>query len=640
MMTRNTIVSAVIIMILSACSEQQPPAAEPAKELHATYTAQQFFETTQYLMASPAGYAFSPDGASLLISSDASGVLNAYRLPVAGGEPEQLTFSDDQTMSAVSWFPNDERFVYTFDAHGDEKNHVLVQEEDGTTSDLTPGENLKADFIGWHSDGSYFYLSSNERDPSFFDVYRYSAEDYSRELIFENEGFSIVEVSRDGRWLALDKDPQSANSDVYLVDLEKDDKVPVLITGHEGTVNYNAAGFNADSKYLVYTTDEFGEFRQAWRYEIGTGEKTPMAVADWDIMYVNLSNTGRYFAYGVNADARTEVTLVDLTTGQSVTLPGLPPGDLFSLRFSADDSTLALMVNSDVSPSDIFVEDLSNNTSTRLTNALNSAIEASNLVSGVVVRYESFDGLQIPGILYRPKRASAENPVPAIVLVHGGPGGQSRLRYSATRQHLINHGYAVFAANNRGSGGYGKTFFHMDDRRHGEEDLQDIVYARKYLETLDWVDGQSVGIMGFSYGGYMVVAALAFEPDAFDVGIDVVGVTNWIRTIESVPPWWGAIRDWIYTEMGDPVEDAERLRRISPLFHADNITKPMLVVQGANDPRVLKVESDEIVAAMQANEVPVEYLVFPDEGHGFTKRVNRIAASEAYLNFLDTYLRD
>jgi dipeptidyl aminopeptidase/acylaminoacyl peptidase len=214
------------------------------------------------------------------------------------------------------------------------------------------------------------------------------------------------------------------------------------------------------------------------------------------------------------------------------------------------------------------------------------------------------------------------------------------LGYSATRQHLVNHGYAVFAANNRGSSGYGKTFFHMDDRRHGEEDLQDIVHARKYLETLDWIDGDSVGIMGGSYGGYMVVAALAFEPDAFDVGIDIVGVTNWLRTLESVPPWWGSIRDWLYTEMGDPVEDAERLRRISPLFHADNITKPMLVVQGANDPRVLKVESDEIVEAMQANEVPVEYLVFPDEGHGFTKRVNKIAASEAYLEFLDNYLRD
>jgi len=237
-------------------------------------------------------------------------------------------------------------------------------------------------------------------------------------------------------------------------------------------------------------------------------------------------------------------------------------------------------------------------------------------------------------------QASAENSVPAIVWVHGGPGGQSRVNYSPTIQHLVNHGYAVFAANNRGSSGYGKTFYHMDDRRHGEEDLQDIVFARRYLETLDWIDGDSIGIMGGSYGGYMVAAALAFEPDAFDVGVDIVGVTNWLRTLESVPPWWGAIRDWLYTEMGDPVEDAERLRRISPLFHADNIKKPLLVVQGANDPRVLKIESDELVATVQANEVPVEYVVFDDEGHGFSKRKNRIAASEAYLTFLDTYLRD
>lgn len=640
MMIRTTPTLAVSALLLTGCSEQQPPVAEPTPEPHTTYSAQQFFETTNYQMVSAAGYAFSPDGQSLLISSDATGVRNAYRLPVAGGEPEQLTFSDDQTMSAVSWFPNDERFLYTFDAHGNEENHVYVQEEDGTTSDLTPGESLRATFVSWHEDDGSFYLSSNERDPSFFDLYRYSTEDYSRELLFENDRFSIVEVSRDGRWLVLDKDPQSANSDVYLVDLESEDRVPVLVTEHEGTVNHNAAGFSTTSDYLVYTTDEFGEFRQGWRYDLETGEKAPMVVADWDMMYINFSNAGRYYAYGINADARTEVTLADLESGQSVTLPGLPPGDLFSLRFSADDSMLALMVNSDTSPSDVFVIDLGANTSTRLTNALNPAIDASDLVTGEVVRYESFDGLEIPGILYRPKQASAESPVPAIVLVHGGPGGQSRLGYSAARQHLVNHGYAVFAANNRGSSGYGKTFFHMDDRRHGEEDLQDIVRARKYLETLDWVDGDSVGIMGGSYGGYMVVAALAFEPDAFDVGIDIVGVTNWIRTLESVPPWWGAVRDWLYTEMGDPVEDAERLRRISPLFHADNITKPMLVVQGANDPRVLKVESDEIVAAMQANEVPVEYLVFDDEGHGFTKRVNRVAASEAYLQFLDTYLRD
>ena len=196
----------------------------------------------------------------------------------------------------------------------------------------------------------------------------------------------------------------------------------------------------------------------------------------------------------------------------------------------------------------------------------------------------------------------------------------------------------ILAANNRGSSGYGKTFYHLDDKRHGEEDLQDIVYGRKYLESLDWVDGDKIGVIGGSYGGYMVAAALAFEPEAFDVGINIFGVTNWVRTLKSIPPWWEAFKEALYDELGDPATDEERHRRISPLFHAENSVKPLLVIQGANDPRVLQVESDELVAAVQANEVPVDYVIFPDEGHGFRKRENRITASEAYVRFLNTYL--
>lgn len=240
-------------------------------------------------------------------------------------------------------------------------------------------------------------------------------------------------------------------------------------------------------------------------------------------------------------------------------------------------------------------------------------------------------------ILYKPRDANPAARVPALVWVHGGPGGQSRLGYSPTIQYLVNHGYAVLAVNNRGSSGYGKTFYHLDDRKHGDVDLQDCVFGRKYLASLDWVDGARVGIIGGSYGGYMVAAALAFEPDAFDVGIDIFGVTNWVRTLESIPAWWSAMRDSLYAELGDPATDKERLMARSPLFHAKNIKKPLLVVQGANDPRVLKVESDELVAAVKANNVPVEYLVFDDEGHGFQKK-NQIAAVDKYVAFLDRYL--
>ena len=641
-------VSAVLFVpgclaLLAACGQTDdanvaeqaaPKAAEPIPK----YSAEQFFQTTNYGLPGSAAHVFSADGQTLLISSDREGVFNAFALPVDGGEPVQLTASEDNAMFAVSWFPEDDRILYTYDQGGNELNHVLVREEDGSHRDLTPGDNLKAAFVGWSDDGQHFYLTTTERDQQNFDLYRYSTDDYSRELVFENPGFQLSALSKDGRWLALDKPRTSADSDIYLLDLEASPAEPRLITEHEGNIAYASSSFTPDGRALVYSTNEFGEFSQDWIYDLESGEKAQLVAADWDVMYTVFSPQGRYRASGINADARTEVMIVDTETGNALELPDLPPGDLRNLRFSPDENRLALIVNSDVSPSNVHYVDLEAGSSRQLTNALNPGIQAEHLVASEIVRYESFDGLEIPAILYKPHGASADQPVPALVWVHGGPGGQSRTGYSATLQHLVNHGYAILAANNRGSSGYGKTFFHMDDKRHGEEDLQDIVYGRTYLETLDWVDADKIGVIGGSYGGYMVAAALAFEPEVFDVGINIFGVTNWVRTLKSIPPWWEAFKEALYDEMGDPATDEERHRRISPLFHADQIVKPLLVVQGANDPRVLQVESDELVAAVQANEVPVEYVVFPDEGHGFRKRENRIAASEAYVRFLNTYL--
>ena len=335
----------------------------------------------------------------------------------------------------------------------------------------------------------------------------------------------------------------------------------------------------------------------------------------------------------------TELTITDNQTGEAVELTNIPDGEVGQVRFNRDESGIAFGVNTDTSPFNLYMADLDDGAATRLTSALPEEIDESDLVTAEIVRYESFDGVEIPSVFYMPKQASADNPVPALVWVHGGPGGQTTKGYSATIQHLVNHGYAVLGANNRGSSGYGKTFFHMDDQNHGEKDLQDIVYGREYLEGVEGIDPDRIGVIGGSYGGFMVAAALAFEPEVFDVGVNIFGVTNWLRTLESIPPWWGSFRDALYDEMGDPATDEERLRRISPLFHADQITKPMLVIQGANDPRVLQVESDELVEAARANGATVEYVLFPDEGHGFQKRENRITASEAYVDFLNTYLK-
>ena len=275
----------------------------------------------------------------------------------------------------------------------------------------------------------------------------------------------------------------------------------------------------------------------------------------------------------------------------------------------------------------------------RLTTSRNPDIDPEFLSDAKIIRYRSFDGMKIPAVYYRPHQASANNRVPALIWVHGGPGGQSRVGYRALIQYIVSHGYAVLAVNNRGSSGYGKTFQSLDDQAHGEGDLDDCVWAKEWLKKQYYIDQDKIGIIGGSYGGYMVMAALAFRPDVFDVGVNIFGVTNWVRTLKSIPPWWESFRTSLYKEMGDPNTMEDYLYSISPLFHSDNIIKPVLVLQGANDPRVLQIESDEMVKAIKDNGVPIEYVVFDDEGHGFVKKRNQIAANEAILSFLDNFLQ-
>jgi dipeptidyl aminopeptidase/acylaminoacyl peptidase len=622
---------------LPAAAFAAQPQAGAAQPQPVRYNARQFFETTAFGMASPTGIAFSRDGRNLLIHSDRSGVFNVYALPVAGGDPVQISQSTTNATFAATYFPDDDRVIFTADQGGNELDHVYVRLTDGNVRDLTPGQNLKADFMGWSADGRTFFVSTNEREARAFDVYAYDTATYARRLIFQNSGeFTPGEVSRNGRYVVLGKANSAADSDVYLYEIGGS-APPRNITPHQGNVAFGAYGFTPDSTAIIYGTNETSEFDQAWTYTIAGGRRGLLIRDNWDVMFVLHSQSGRYRVSAINEDGSTRLTITDTRTRRPVRLTGLPDGDVGGVRFNRDETMIAFTVASDTSPADIFVADLATGRARRLTHALNPAIDERQLVTASVARFPSYDGTRIPGILYRPREASAAHPVPAVVLVHGGPGGQSRRGYSAMVQHLVNNGYAVYAINNRGSSGYGKTFFHMDVRRHGDVDLRDVVASRDWLAGQDWISDR-VAIMGGSYGGYMTAAAMAFHPTTFDAGIDIFGVTNWVRTLESIPAWWGAQRTALFDEMGDPATDAVRHRAISPLFHAGEIRRPMLVIQGANDPRVLKVESDELVAAIRANHVPVDYVVFPDEGHGFLRKQNRIDASEAYLRFLNQHL--
>ena len=598
------------------------------------YTIEQFMDTTKV-----GGASFTHDEKSILFHSNKSGIFNVYSLPVSGGEPQQLTKSTKESTYVVSAFPNDARFLYRYDKGGNENNHIYLRELDGTERDLTPGEKTKANFLGWARDRKSFFFSTNARDPKFFDIFEMSIADLKPVLLYQDEtGYEFGDISSDKRFIAFQKNgATTADSDVHLLNLET--KEIKNITEHTGDVGNEPQAFDPQSKYLYFHSNEGGEFKNLMRYELATGKREIVEKTKWDAINTSFSRNGKYRILATNEDARTRVRLFEHATGKEIELPKLPDGDITGVAFSDSETQMAFYHNAARSPSNLYVYDFGRKKVTKLTDTLNPEIDPDDLVASRVIRYKSFDGLEIPAILYEPHGASAQNKVPAIVLVHGGPGGQARMPYNALVQYLANHGYAVLDVNNRGSSGYGKTFFSADDGKHGREPLWDCIEAKKFLGSLGYVDPDKIAIMGGSYGGYMVLAALAFKPEEFAAGVDIFGVSNWVRTLESIPPYWESFRQSLYTEIGNPETQLEFLRETSPLFHADKITKPLIVLQGANDPRVIKAESDEIVEAIRKNKGVVEYVVFDDEGHGFSKRENEIRAYKAILDFLDKHLK-
>jgi len=625
--------SLLILMLVIAAfpSAAQQKKTQPVKE----YTIEQFMNTVRI-----AGSSFSSDEKSILFHTNKTGIYNVYSVPVSGGALAQLTSSTKESTYAVSYFPKDTRFLYRYDRGGNENEHLYLRELDGTERDLTPGDKVKANFLGWSHDRKTFFYSTNERDARFFDIYEMPIDTFKPALIYKDElGLDFSAISNDKKYIAFQKNGAStADSDVFLYNTAT--KEMKNITAHTGDVANGAETFDVNSKYLYYLTDTGSEFRHVARYDLATGKSDVVEKTPWDVSYTYFSENGKYRVTAINEDARTKIKIYETASGKLVSLPQLPNADITGVIISPSERLMAFYLNGDRSPSNLYVYDFVTKKATKLTDSLNPEINPADLVDSQVIRYKSFDGVEIPSILYKPKAASATSKVPALVLVHGGPGGQTRVGYNPLTQYLVNHGYAVLGVNNRGSSGYGKSFFTSDDGKHGREPLWDCVEAKKYLASLGYVDEKKIGIAGGSYGGYMVLAALAFKPQEFAVGVDLFGVSNWVRTLQSIPPYWESFRKSLYKEIGDPNTDLENLKAVSPLFHADKIVKPLIVLQGANDPRVIKPESDEIVENIKKRGGVVEYVLFDNEGHGFTKKANEIRAYKAILDFLDHYLKN
>jgi dipeptidyl aminopeptidase/acylaminoacyl peptidase len=631
-MKRNLLIILFGIM-LANCNNAETK-TEPAAQEVKQYSIEQFYKSSN-----AGGGSFSSDESKLLISSNESGIYNAYEIDIASGQKKALTNSTKESIFANDYVPGTFNIIYGADKGGNENDHLYLLKTDGSVKDLTPGEKEKANFYGWSRNNKSFYYSSNKRDPRFFDLYKMDTGSWKSGMIYKNDkGFDVGAISDNERYLVLIQPVTTSSTNLFLVDQQT--KQTKKINSDSVEASNNPLQFSMDNSTFYYTTDEGDEFQHIVKYDVTSGAKEKLFSTNWDVMYMSLSYNEKYRVIGVNEDGKNKLYIFDHKTGQEVNFPKIEDGDVQAVNISRTENKMRLSIGDSKSPNNIYVYDFPTKNLKKLTNTLNPEMDGNDLVSAEIVRFKSFDGLDIPAIYYKPRQAGVSNKVPALVWVHGGPGGQSRTGYFSLIQYLVNHGYAILAVNNRGSSGYGKTFFKMDNRNHGDKDLKDCIWGKKYLAALPYIDSSKIGIIGGSYGGYMTLAALSFHPDEFKVGVDLFGVANWLRTLKEIPPYWESFRNALYEEIGDPnTSDTVRLKQYSPLLHASNITKPLMVLQGGNDPRVLKKESDDVVEAVKKNGVPVEYTVFPDEGHGFIKKENEIKGYGQILQFLDKHLK-
>ena len=627
------IASVALSGLAAGCVSNQSTAPAPRKTVK-LYSAEQLYNNK-----SIGGAAYNTDESKILVNSNVTGTYNLYELNIGDTLQQPLTSSTKESFFAIDYLPGSNKFLYSADKGGDENSHIFLQQPGDTAAkDLTPWPKSTNTMYGWSNDKKSMYLLSNRRNLKYFDLWKGDTATWNFSLFYQNDsGYSPGPVSRSERFVALTKDITTDKNELYLYDrTNKTSKR--LSNGNEA--NWNAAAFEKNDSILYYITNDGDEFAYLVKYNINSGKADKIFSSKWDVANMNLSENEKYHTIFINEDGKNKVLLFDHATNKELDFPEIKDGDIKGVTISPTEKNMMLSVGSSRSPNNIYTYNFETKILKQLTQNLNAEVDVNDMVSAEVIRFKSFDGIEIPAIYYKPLTASVENKVPALLWIHGGPGDQSRIGFSNDIQYLVNHGYAVLAVNNRGSSGYGKTFYKLDNKDHSNGDLKDCIWAKKWLQQQDYIDTGRTAIEGGSYGGSMVLGALAFHPNEFKAGVNLFGVANWVRTLRSIPPYWESFKKALYAELGDPNSaDSVRLRNISVLYNYQKINKPLLVFQGMNDVRVLPVESEEIVAGVKKNNVPVEYITYPNEGHGFIKKENQITTAKKTLEFLDKYVK-
>jgi dipeptidyl aminopeptidase/acylaminoacyl peptidase len=581
--------------------------------------------------------AISADGAHVAYSADTSGQFNLWTQPVSGGPIRQLTSFTGQSVRSAAWSPDGTLIAFTADTGGDEQTQVFTVAADGGPARMLSGaadrQFMIAEKTAFDPSGRYLLCGGNDQDPSNPGLIIYDLQG-GPQIRFAGPRPGItfpVALSPDGRHAVAGTFTTNVDFQCCLADLQNPGKAE-LLTGHLPAGIFYPGPWNADGSGFYLRTTSGGDRTRLAFFTMQDRALTTVDAPAWDVEDVVVSADGRTVLWSVNEDGRS--VLYGQRDGSPLALPAIPDGVVEAMSISADGSVLALMLDTASRPLAVAVARMEPRSSARyLTESRSAAARSATTVAPELCRYPARDGTPIPALLYRPEGAG---PHPVVLSIHGGPEQQERPCYDALYRCLVESGIAVFAPNVRGSAGYGQAWQSRIYRDWGGIDLDDFAAAVDYLRSLDWVNGQRLAVMGKSYGGFATLSCLSRLPDLWAAGVSCYGPANLDTLARSMPPDWAPM---VLEMFGDVDADADDLRRRSPVAYADQITAPLLVIQGANDHRVPKAESDQIVAQVRANEVEAEYLVFDDEGHGFTNRDNDITAHSTILSFLLKHLQ-
>ncbi len=575
-------------------------------------------------IGSCSGASYSPDGKRLAFTSDLSGSPQVWVVSAGGGWPRRVTSFPDQVTSS-RWSPTSDLIAVEVAPGGGLNQQVYVVQPDGRgLRRLTPGGAENNRLTRWSRDGRTLYVASNKDDPSAFETYAVdvSSGDWTR--ITKRGGITTLsDVSSDGKRALITRSAARGNSDAYLVDIATG--VATHLTPHEGQASYFGPRFGADGAVWLDTDDgreHSGLARIALEGDRPVKLEYVATRDDAELEGAAFDDTGSRALLVWNHAGRSELELFETKGRGRSAGPKLPAEIVGGVAWSRDGRRIALTLLGSATPVDIWTFAPGDRDVARLTESPHPGIELGSLVTPALQTFPAHDGLELSGWLYVPQ--GFRRPGPVVLSFHGGPEGQERPQFNRTYQALLANDIAVFAPNVRGSAGFGKTFVHLDDREKRFDGVRDIQACIDHVVKTGVADAERIGITGGSYGGYMTMAGITEFPDAFAGAVCVCGIINFLTFFKHTQPWMAAVSK---SEYGDPDTQRDLLERLSPINKIDRAKTPLLVLHGANDTNVPLVEAEQMVDELRKRNVEVDSVIFPDEGHGFTKTANRTRAA-------------